>query len=60
MTRTRFAGCHRSTAANLVDVFKKIGRILIARYAVKKTARNYGSFVALVCGFILVRSLPTA
>ncbi len=36
MTRTRFAGCHRSTAANLVDVFKKIGRILISRYAVKK------------------------
>jgi hypothetical protein len=38
----------------------KIKRVKRIALRCEKTARNYSSFLALVCGFILIKSVHTA
>lgn len=47
----------RAGIEQAADKLKRIKRIVLR---CQKTAQNYGSFVALACAFILIKSVHTA
>ena len=59
---TRFVGLDVSqkARARIEQMMGKIKRFKRIALRCEKTARNYASFLALVCGFILIKSVHTA
>jgi len=62
--------CHRqaevlrkllyNARGRIEQMIGKITRFKRSALCCEKTARNYASFLALVCGFILIKSVHTA
>ena len=55
-----FAKVLYKARARIEQMMGKIKRFKRIALRCEKTARNYASFLALVCGFILIKSVHTA
>jgi hypothetical protein len=55
-----FAKVLYNARARIEQMMGKIKRVKRIALRCEKTARNYASFLALVCGFILIKSVHTA
>jgi transposase len=55
-----FAKVLYQARARIEQMMGKIKRFKRIALRCEKTARNYASFLALVCGFILIKSVHTA